>query len=207
MSVEKLTEKMAAAEALRLRLQALERGLTARVRARLLEFAKRRVRMLQALGVRCAADDAAAYVHDAIADTMIGDATWTEGVPVAVHLHGLIRSRTTAAAERQRRTPHDSIPDHDDGGALGVVAGPEVRYEAREVLGRVMAWLETAGANAEVMQLVAAYRRGARTRAQVADATGMTVDEVTAARRRLDRLVAAMPGDEQRDELSRSGTW
>lgn len=205
--VKEMTDKIARAEALRLRLMALEAGLMPNVRARLLEFAKRRVRMLRAVGARCCDDDAADFVADAITDTMIGDVTWAEGVPVAVHLHGVIRSRTAAIARSATRAPHDSLDAQDEAETLGVFDGPDVRHAAREALEDVIGWLRAEGADGEVMRIVAAYAKGARTRAEVATAASLSVEAVTAARRRLDRLVAAMPSDLRDEDLSRSGTW
>lgn len=200
-------DEIARAEKLRVRLLALESGLRPEVRARLLEFAKRRVRMLRAVGARCGDGDAAELVADAITDTIVGDVTWAEGVPVAVHLHGVIRSRTAATARSAVRAPHVSVSDGDHIGAVGSVDGADVEHAARQALTQVMTWLDGAGADAEVMRIVGAYREGAQTRREVAEASGLTVAQVTAARRRLDRLIVAMPADLREEDLSRSGTW
>lgn len=204
MSVHDLLERARHAKALGQRTLAVESGLTAKDRARLLEYAKRRARMLSAAGARCV-EHPNDIVTDAITDTIVGDVTWIDGVPLYVHLVGVIRSRTSALAAAALRAPHVPV-DRETVGELDVAPGPDVQIAARRALRDAVAWLEPR-ADAEVMHLVGAYLEGARTRSEVAATTGLSVEVVTAARRRLDRLLTAMSRDAGEEELSRSGTW
>jgi hypothetical protein len=64
------------------------------------------------------------------------------------------------------------------------------------VIGEVIARAKEAP---QVLALIEAYQAGCQERAEVIEHTGMSVQEFVNARRRLDRLLAALPDQMQND--------
>jgi hypothetical protein len=195
-------------------LDAFERGLTEPVVERLLSFAKRRVAMLAKAGVRRTADDARTMMQDAITDTLTRVVTWEpERVGLETHLRLVIKTRSLNRLKQVKRTPHKSMEDSQDGEFTTAAASamattrPQLALEIGEVAMGVMASVRArAGNDHGVVALLDAYRAGDSERAEVIARTGMSVAEFVNARRRLDRLLAAVPTemhDNVRDTLGR----
>ena len=167
-------------------LEAFERELTPDVARRLLELAARRTAMLRAAGLPVAADHAKLLVRDAISDTLAQVARWNpEEQPLGLHLRGIIRRRTWAKLSQLPPPPSE---DHRPA-PLAQEPG-----RARTVIQRVVAGLAYDSADDAAVRLVLeAYCNGASTGAEVSHAAGITLEEYAAARRRLDRLLAALP--------------
>lgn len=178
-------------------LEAFERELTPDVARRLLELAARRTAMLRAAGVPVVADCAKLLVRDAIADTLNQVARWKpEEQPLGLHLRGIIRRRTWAKLSQVPVPAEAPINDasidastNDDPPAPLAAPG-----RARSVIQQVVAGLAYDSADDAAVRLVLeAYCNGASTGAEVSDAAGITLEEYAAARRRLDRVLAALP--------------
>lgn len=166
-------------------LDAFERELTPDVARRLLELAARRTAMLRAAGVMVGGDDARQLVREAIADTLNQVAPWRpEEISLVQHLRGLIRRRTWA------RLAQNDGPLEAGRGALAVIdqVTLELTYDSAE--------------DAAVRLVLEAYCNGAVTGEEVSASCGITLEEYAEARRRLDRMLAALPapGGELRRE-------
>lgn len=183
-------------------LEAFERELTPDVARRLLELAARRTAMLRAAGLPVLPDQAKLLVRDAIADTLNQVARWKpEEQPLGLHLRGIIRRRTWA---KLSQLPAPTSP-REDGAADERIADERTADappaplaqqagRARTVIQQVVAGLAYDSADDAAVRLVLeAYCNGASTGAEVSDAAGITLEEYAAARRRLDRLLAALP--------------
>jgi len=168
-------------------LEAFERELTPDVARRLLELAARRTAMLRAAGLPVTADHAKLLAREAISDTLTQVARWNpEEQPLGLHLRGIIRRRTWAKLSQLPPSPpadaHRPAPLAQEPG------------RARTVIQQVVAGLAYDSADDAAVRLVLeAYCNGASTGAEVSHAAGITLEEYAAARRRLDRLLAALP--------------
>jgi hypothetical protein len=188
-------------------LAAFERDLTEQVMERLLSFAKRRVAMLAKVGVRRTADDARAMVQDAITDTLTRVVTWDpQRVTLEKHLRLVIRTRSLNRLKQVRRVPLKSMEDSQDGEltvakvAEATWMSPTESVEMGEVAAEVVAEVvERAKEVPQVLALIQAYQAGCQGRAEVIEHTGMSLQEFVNARRRLDRLLAALPEQVQND--------
>jgi hypothetical protein len=188
-------------------LAAFERDLTEPVMERLLSFAKRRVAMLAKVGVRRTADDARAMVQDAITDTLTRVVTWDpQRVTLEKHLRLVIRTRSLNRLKQVRRVPLKSMEDSQDGEltvarvAEATRMSPTESVEMGEVAEEVVAEVvERAKEVPQVLALIEAYQAGCQERAEVIEHTGMNVQEFVNARRRLDRLLAALPDQMHND--------
>ena len=172
-------------------LEAFERELTPDVARRLLELAARRTAMLRAAGLPVAADHAKLLVREAISDTLTQVARWNpEEQPLGLHLRGIIRRRTWAKLSQLPPSP-PSPPPLDAHRPAPLAQEPG---RARTVIQQVVAGLAYDSADDAAVRLVLeAYCNGASTGAEVSHAAGITLEEYAAARRRLDRLLAALP--------------
>jgi hypothetical protein len=170
-------------------LEAFERELTSDVARRLLELAARRTEMLRAAGLPIAADQARLLVRDAIAATLTRVARWNpEEQPLGLHLRGIIRRRTWA---KLSQLPGPTASPERSELPSSIVQEPR---RARTVIEQMVAGLADDSADDGAVRLVLeAYCNGGSTGAQVSPAAGITLEEYAAARRRLDRLLAALP--------------
>jgi hypothetical protein len=156
-------------------LDAFERELTPDVARRLLELAARRTAMLRAAGVAVGGDEARQLVREALADTLRQVAPWRPGeISLVQHLRGLIRRRTWAR--------------------LAQIDGPpEAGRGAMAVIERVTAQLSRDSAEDAAVRLVLeAYCNGAVTGEEVSASCNISLEEYAEARRRLDRILAAL---------------
>lgn len=168
-------------------LEAFERELTPDVARRLLELATRRTTMLRAAGVEVGGDEPRRLVHDAIADTLSQLAPWRpEEARLVQHLRGLIRRRTWA------RLAQSDGPLEPGRGALAVIeqVAAELTFDSAE--------------DAAVRLVLEAYCNGAANGAEVSASCGISLEEYADARRRLDRLLAALPQPRQEPARERA---
>jgi hypothetical protein len=159
-------------------------------------YARKRVYVLHQAGIgfEFDADD---LVHQALSDTIEGKLTWSpEAVALSTHLHRAIQTRVWKLLNRRQPSePEDSIDaavakrDSDPTGQL---------VERREVARKVKEHLLQAASEKNdegVVYLLMAYEQGVEGRSALGSATGLSPAEVTNARKRLDRLVAALPAE------------
>jgi hypothetical protein len=185
-------------------LDAFERELTPDSVRRLLEFANRRTAMLRVVGISVAADEAKIFVQDAISDTLTRVAVWQPGnVPLWLHLRGVVRRRSWARLAQARKNRSLSLEQLGD--QFGPIANasqtgeqapplPDQRRGALEVIHQVINGLtERSADDAAVRLLLDAYCDGATTRAEVIEQSGLSAEDYVNARRRLDRMLAALP--------------
>ena len=188
-------------------LEAFEKTLTEAVMERLLSFAKRRVAMLAKAGVRRTPDDARMMVQDAITDTLTRVVTWNpQRVTLETHLRLVMKTRSLNRLAQVQRATHKSMEDSHDGeltikkaseaSAMAPHDAVEMGEVAAEVIREV---IERAREVPQVLVLIEAYQAGCQERAEVIEHTGMSVQEFVNARRRLDRLLAALPEQMQND--------
>ena len=152
--------------------------------------------MLQKAGVGVDLDQDD-LVNQVIVDTIRGRLTWNpDGVALSTHLCGAIRGRTSKLLTRRKpAAAEDAIddalaerePESDPTGELAAL---------RDVVSKVTDHLfraATEKGDEAVQLLLMAYEEGVEGRSAIGDATGMTPDDVTNARKKLDRLVAKLP--------------
>ena len=182
-------------------LEAFERELTVDVARRLLELAMRRTSMLRAAGVPVATEEAKLLVQDAITETLAQVAYWQPGEdPLSLHLRGVVQRSSWARLDQARRqweAQLEAAATHEPSPAAEVAGqGPP---GASHVMRQVLAGLSSHSADdAAVRLLLEAYCAGAVTRAEVLRHTCLPEHEYVAARRRLDRLLAALSEPEAR---------
>lgn len=179
-------------------LEAFERELTTDVARRLLELAMRRTAMLRAAGAPLANEEAKVLVRDAIQQTLTQVEYWQPGEdPLSLHLRGVVERRSWArlAQVRRRLAMQAALAEADAAAELELEQRAPLGGAARQVMQQVLAGLGTDSADdAAVRLLLEAYCAGARTRAEVLAHTHLPEHEYAAARRRLDRVLAALPG-------------
>ena len=175
--------------------------------ARLIKYAKTRVKMMMRTDGGADPLLARELVLDALEDTLMGVVSWDPSkVSLLTRLMALIQSRTRHEMIRMQRLPHRSLDDSaDDTSTDGSPLENEVcRTAARDhkpddsdVMRERAAWAVTelrraAGDNASTLQLLAAYERGAVTRQEVMRMTGMSAKTYDNARRHVLRLVTKL---------------
>lgn len=161
-------------------------------------YARKRVFTLQkaGVGVDLEADD---LVNQAIVDTVQGRLTWKpDAVALSTHLCGAIRTRTFKLMTRRKAAaPEDAIDDALAEREPGADPTGELA-ERREVVRKVKEHLFRAAIAKDdegVQLLLMAYEEGTEGRSAIGDATGLTPNDVTNARKRLDRLVQELPSE------------
>ena len=159
-------------------------------------YARKRMFLLQkaGVGVDLEADD---LVNQVIVDTAQGRLTWKpDAVALSTHLGGAIRARTSKLLTRRKAAaPEDAIDDALAEREPG--ADPTRELAARrEVVRKVKEHLFRAAmakGDEGVQLLLMAYEEGTEGRSAIGDATGLTPNDVTNARKRLDRLIEELP--------------
>lgn len=151
-------------------------------------------------------------VNQAIADTMDGTLTWNpQAVRLSTHLCQAIKSRTWKQGTRDPAVELSPLPDEARGKArstpesLTATEAPDAPFleHEQDQLDRLLASAVrehldnlVRERNAEhVGLLLLAYDEGIEGRSDIAQATGMTVDEVTNARKRLKGMLTELPSD------------
>jgi len=144
-------------------------------------------------------DDVESAVLDAIADTASGRRSWNPAtVSVVTHLCGIISNHTRVLVQRAVKVsilPLSAL-ESPDGREIGLPVDETRAKEIREIVTRVYDLLMQAATekgDKNVQDLLAALQLGESVRCDIAEITGMTVDEVTKARRRLASLVDGLP--------------
>ena len=177
-------------------LAAIEAALEPGTLRKVFGYARKRMFLLQkaGVGVDLEADD---LVNQVIVDTAQGRLTWKpDAVALSTHLCGAIRARTSKLLTRRKAAaPEDAIddalverePGADPTGELA--ARREVVRNVKEHLFRAA----MAKGDEGVQLLLMAYEEGTEGRSAIGDATGLTPNDVTNARKRLDRLIEELP--------------
>lgn len=138
-------------------------------------------------------------VQDIIDDTLDGKILWDpKRVTLLKHVRDAVKSRSRHHFKRACRRRHVSFEDHrnlvDDQIAVTQRETEVETAERRETITHVLARIrENADGDPEVLLLVDAYERGAETRAEILQIAGLTKLQYDAARKRLDRLIEALP--------------
>lgn len=164
---------------------------------RLRGFARRGVAQLARVGETVASDEHEQVVHDAIADTLALVVRWNRQCSMETHLYNVILRRISNGLRRAPKRVAVSLEalDEDEGVARD-------RSEPEASLGRAQVTLqlyrvarERAEGDPEVCSMLDAYAAGVTARRAVMATTGMNMSSVVNARRRLDRLLAALPSE------------
>lgn len=193
-------------------LDRLHRELTDHLLERVKRYARRRVGAKRVAGIPCFDPDLEAehMATEAAALTVLGHRTWNPSVPLFQHLCGVVRSVSAEAIEHHNRVHTDvlgrlSLDDsHGDDAKLDARlvrdhGSDHARRPARAVSladarDQLVAGLRVlARGDAHVTMLLDAYESGCEERADVLDVTGMSESAYRNARRRLDRMVDALP--------------
>ena len=193
-------------------LERLRRELTQELLGRVAGYACRRVGVLRKSGLPCLKDprlQAEELAQDAAVQTVLGHRTWNPEVPLFQHLCGVVRSETTAASRqraRQRNAPIEEMRwDDSHDGDIKVAAELARRGSARsarprhdvsltDANHRLTAALRIAArGDQDVLHLLDAYQAGAHAPTDVQSATGLNRKRYINARRRLDRMIDALP--------------
>jgi hypothetical protein len=159
-------------------------------------YARKRVFLLRKFGVGVDLDPDD-LVDQVILDTVRGRLTWNpDAVALSTHLCGAIRGRTSKLLTRRKPTaPEEEIdetlaartPNADPTGELAAL---------REVVHKIkmhLFYAATAKNDEGVQLLLMAYEEGVEGRSAIGEATGLSPNDVTNARKRLDRLIKELP--------------
>jgi hypothetical protein len=173
---------------------------------KLTQFAKYGAYQLALSGEPVAPDEHQQLVHDAIADTMSLVVTWNRSLDIEVHLYNVISSRIKnglRSAKKKVRVELDAL-DTDEAAAM-VRRGSELeaalgRAQVTQQLYRELR--ARAASDPEVLSMLDAYHAEVTDRREVMAQTGLTLPEFVNARRRLDRLIAALPDELRRAALA-----
>jgi hypothetical protein len=132
-------------------------------------------------------------VFDALGDTLEGIVAWDPArVPLEVHVHEVIKSRTRHLRIHARRFQRASLSDPSRATLVEVEASLAATVDpAREPIGdAVLAELRALAANdADVLRLLAAYAEGVMKKVHVMRVTQMTSRVYERTRKRMNRLV------------------
>lgn len=174
---------------------------------RLLKFARGGARALRFAGIPVAPDEHEQMLHDAITDTMALVVRWNRETKMERHLYYVILRRVSNGLRRAGKRPHVPYDVLVEANASSEAAAgsPNHETDAEVSLGRAQitqrlyrAARELAVGDREVNALLDAYEARVSSRRAVMARTGLTLAEFVNARRRLDRLLAALP-DELRE--------
>jgi hypothetical protein len=185
----------------------LTEGLLQRVK----RYALRRVGAKRVAGLACFDDELEAehMATDAATLTILGHRTWDPRVPLFEHLCGVIRSTSSDEIEHHNKFTRTVVgrlsmdESHGDDaeldrqlnqrGAIDIQRPAHVftLADARDHLVTSLRFMSRT--DAQVTKLLDAYRSGCEDRADVLACTNMTADEYRNARRKLDRLLEALP--------------
>ena len=169
---------------------------------RLLRLARAGKQALALAGISVAHDEHEQMLHDAITDTMALVVRWNRQKKMEWHLYRVIVRRVSNELRRAGKRPHVSYEALVDGQASGEAATARADHDsdAETSLSRAQvtqrlyrAAREAAAGDRDVNALLDAYEARVWGRRAVMARTGMTLAEFVNARRRLDRLLAALP--------------
>jgi carboxylesterase type B len=172
---------------------------------RLTQFARRGAHQLALAGEPIAPDEHEQILHDAITDTMSLVVTWNRHAGMELHLYNVITRRISnglrRAAKRSRVSLEALATDEIAMASRG--SEPEAALGRAQVTQRLyrVARARAAG-DPQMLSMLDAYRAEVSDRRAVMAWTGLTLPEVVNARRRLDRLIAGLPGELRRAALA-----
>jgi DNA-directed RNA polymerase specialized sigma24 family protein len=173
--------------------------LSPRAIEKLSQFARRGVYQLALAGEPVASDEHEQIVHDAIADTLALVVTWDRRSKMEVHLYFVVRRRISNGLRRASKRGRESLDvlDDDEHAAMPHRSSePEVALGRAQVTQRLYRALrERAAGDPEVLSILDAYYAEESDRRAVVALTGMSVAVFVNARRRLDRMIAALPAE------------
>jgi hypothetical protein len=193
-------------------LDRLHLELTAHLLERVKHYARQRVGAKRVAGIPCFDPDVEAehMATEAATLTILGHRTWNPSVPLFQHLCGVVRSVSAEAVEHHNRLHTDTLgrlsleDSHGDDAKLDLQLARDHGSEHTQRPKRAATLADARDHLVEslrimsrgddhVTMLLDAYQSGCEERADVLDCTGMSADEYRNARRRLDRLVDALP--------------
>ena len=193
-------------------LDRLRHELTPHLLERVKRYARQRVGAKRVAGIPCFDPDVEAenMATEAATLTILGHRNWNPSVPLFQHLCGVVRSLSTEAIEHHNLLPTDplgrfSLEDsHGDDAKLDLQLARDHGTERTQRPKRAATLADArdhlveglrvmSRGDAHVTMLLDAYQSGCEDRADVLDCTGMSEAEYRNARRRLDRLVDALP--------------
>lgn len=160
-------------------------------------YAGKRCRFLRAVGLPGDDDILRELIQDAISDTATGVLTWDPTrCKLSDHLCGAVRHRTKGMIRHQKAFPMEALEDgyHGPGDRPDAEADAVRKNLSDRVLSTLFAMAEEKDDGA-VQYLLMAYADGIEGRGDLADATGLSPDEVESAKKRLARLVDKLPLD------------
>ena len=164
-----------------------------------LGYTKKLMVLLANAGLPCDGARVDDLVYEAIGKTVDGTLTWDPTkVAFGTHVCGAVKSRVFKELRRAEGFRDVALDETrgDFAEAFAVVISPESRIGIAEQLERVKAYLFEICERRDdepVRRLLGAYLEGTVGRSELSQQTGMSVDEVTNARKRLDRMIADLP--------------
>jgi hypothetical protein len=176
-------------------------------RRRVLRFARRRTRILAGVGEPIAGDEPSILVQDAITDTLVGVVAWDrKRVDLEGHLCNVVRTRTWNRAQRARkqvRVSLESFMDDDDAPVIAesidsnhAPTPADASLARAQVVNQLCDELRPrAAGDTSLIAILEAYEAGVYKRQEVMVLTGLPLTEFLNARRRLDRMLAALPDE------------
>lgn len=151
--------------------------------------------------------DVEQIVRDAIADTATGRRAWDPTrVPASTHLCGVIRNHTRVLVQKAVKASIQVFTalESPDGREFQFPVDETRAKEIRDIVSRIYDLLMRAATmkgDNDVQNLLAALQLGASARSEIAEMTGMSAEDVTRARRRLESLIAALPAELRWDAI------
>ncbi|MGH9883893.1 MAG: hypothetical protein ACREBE_00070 [bacterium] len=167
---------------------------------KLTQLAKWGVYRLNLAGEPVAPDEHEQIVHDAITDTMSRVVRWTRRTEIDQHLYDVILSRIKnglRSAPKKVRVELEALDTDADPAAVRRRAGEiEAALARAQVIQKMYEVLfEQAAGDDPVHSLLGAYYCEVTDRREVMEETGLSLAEFVNARRRLDRLIEALPDE------------
>ena len=157
-------------------------------------------KLLLRLGFSSEDADVTELVWDAVSDTATGVRTYNpNAVAASTHIIGVVRNRVRDRLNRENIAR--MVPLVEEGKTGGVPKPPstedaEKLVERRDLIRRgleALTKMAKESDDGEVLDLLAAFELGITRRADLAEATGMSVQGVTNAKKRLERMVDKLP--------------
>lgn len=190
----------------------LRRELTTEMLDRVAKFARRRVRLKRRKGVPCRKDtdlEAEDMAINAATLTVLGVRAWNPSVELFTHLCGVVRSVSTDDIVHYTKQPtrslHPMPMDESNEGIHTIDAHAAVHNTPRaakpkrlvtltDASERIMGGLRVlAHADKEVTRLLDSFQDGCEDAAEARKYSGLSVAAYKFARRRLDRMIEALP--------------
>jgi DNA-directed RNA polymerase specialized sigma24 family protein len=170
-------------------------------------------RRLRELGLPAEDVHVEELVQDAFSDTATGVRSWNpNSVSVVTHLCGVVKNHTREMVRKAAQAPKEPLPEDDPEGRKQPLSSPldeedrlgvvDLVNHARRLLSRMAAEKGDQGIEA----LIAAFELDITGPTEIAEMTGMTVPEVTNAKRRLKELQKQLPAELRKEAKRRLGS-